>query len=119
MEKKNVSTVINFSEGKIYHFSVDENDSLKLFILLKNEKKVIILAKNIPYFFSSKWEPLYEFLEIKSTFLLEKTLSNYFTKIPENHTFKHYQLIDRHSIPAIEFIAESIEIISEDVQSTI
>lgn len=108
--KKLAAPEIDFADAGFKSFEVTSQKST-LYLNSWDDKVIrLIFFKPIGFSFKIR-DILSEFYEISndSPFLLE-VLSRYYEKIPQNHPFKVYQIIDINDLPVIEIVAESVSV---------
>lgn len=107
---KKIVENIDFADSEYMACATDDDHLLIIYLKSWDDKKIKIEFFNtVKFNYSMAFEVdgLYERSEKKTSILLE-ALALYYEKIPKNHPFKTYVLLDINGISIFEVVAEGI-----------
>ncbi len=113
MQKKSIQQNIDFADSSFEYFKMDCNHDLVVYLNSWDAKLIRLTFKNPIQFCYAPGDFPANIYEIDESNLLEKALSDYYEKIPENTPFKLFQIEDIDDFPFIQVVAESVSIVKE------
>lgn len=108
--KKHAAPGIGFSDAEFKSFQLN-GDFLIIFLNSWDEKEIKMTFFNPIHFTYKSGDIIADFFEIQeNTNLLKEVLSREYQKVPLEHPFKLFQIVDVGGFPFIEIVAESVNV---------
>ena len=111
MNRKRFETNIDFADAEDLNFQMSDDCKLSIVIKLWDESPAKLVFSNILRFSYSRGDIISGFYEVNNSPFLDEALSQYFIKVPLNHSFKLYQLEDVSGNLFIEVVAEHVIVV--------